>query len=244
MKEKTDSRKLFLMYMIPCLVVFANIVASKVTLIFGYPIAASIFIYPFAFLCVTLITHLYGTKDGMQSIILALFCQVIFYGLSILVCNLPTEEGALINANALRTILTPEVLDGLYYPSVKILIGSLVGFTLGEIFNVYLYDATVHYTNKYLSAFVSIFASLIVDALIFVSVSKLGTTADTSVFNATIIQIVARLIFSIILLGIFALVTHNESANEVKTPKIVIEKVAKTKAKTTTKKKTTTNKKK
>ena len=250
MEEKTDLRKLFLMYMVPCLLILANIVASKVTLVFGYPISCSIFIYPFTFLCVALITHFYGTKEGLRSIVLALFCQIVFYVLSILVCNLPTDENSLVNANALKVILAPQTFNNLCYPSVKMMIGVLLAFTLAQIFNVYLYDAANYYAMKYFSAFMSILTSLILDALIFVSITKIGTNANTNLFNAIIIQIIARFIFTIIALGIFYLVTYSKKKNikrtikKNKVPRIVIEKVSKPKTKTTTKKRTQTKKKK
>ncbi len=209
-----DSRKLFFMGLLTALLIFSNIVAAKITVVAKLPLPCSVFIYPFTFLCVAIITHLYGAKDGMKSIAFALITQIIFFGFSILVANVPNQVDTLAEANSIQAILAPEVTNGIYHPGFKLMIGAIVSFGVSQLINVGLYTFAKKYTFKAVSSALSILIALLIDAVIFVAITGIGNISGNTIGITLINQFVARVILTIVSVIIFCIFTIGDKKKE------------------------------
>lgn len=208
-----DSRKMFFMGLLACLFVFSNIVSAKVTVIAKLPLPCSIFVYPFMFLCVAIITHLYGAKDGRKSIYFTLITQVVFFGFSILVSNMPNQVDTLAQANSIQAALAPNITNGFYHPAFSLMIGSLIAFTISQMINVGLYSYAKKYTYKSVSSALSILISTIVYAVIFVIATNLNGTASNTLVLKLINQFVASVITTVISVILFSIFTIGDKKN-------------------------------
>lgn len=190
-----DSRKLFFSTLLGVLLVVSNIVAVKMTVIAKLPLSCSIFIYPFTFLCTALIADLYGNKDARKSVLFAVIIQIIVLLVYTIAVNVPNQIDTIDKANALQRVLTPFASNGRYYPDLRIIIASLVAFSLGQLVNISLYSFSKKNTFKLIAVALSVIIAMIVDTSIYVLISQAGVIAN----NELIIQLVNRFVVNVVL---------------------------------------------
>jgi len=211
-----DSRKMFFMGLLSALLIFSNIVAVKITVVAKLPLSCNVFVYPFTFLCVAIITHLYGAKDGMKSVAFALISQIIFFGFSMLIVNVPNQVDTLAEANSIQAILAPDVTNGIYHPNIKLMIGSTLAFGISQLINIGLYTFSKKYTFKAVSASLSILLASIIDAVLFVVITEIGIIGGNTVVITLLNQFITRVILTVISVIIFCLFTINIKKEEKK----------------------------
>ncbi len=198
-----DTKKIFLTSLLSILFIFSNVVASKITLIAKLPVSSSVFIYALTFLCVLLIIHSYGYKEGVKSICIALFCQCICFCLSIIICNIPNGSPTIATSRALQTILAPEKTNNIYHPAFSLMFGSLLSFFFSQIINASLYEIFNKYTMNILAASLSMLISLILDAALFTLITNIGVINTMTIAEAIMNQFIIRVFISIILTILF-----------------------------------------
>lgn len=240
-----DNKKVFLTTIVAILLVFSNVISANITSILGSPITCSIFIYPITFLGILLLTSFYGKEEGHRGIIISLIAQIIIFALSTLICNLPSTTESLEISNDLKIILAPDVTNGFYHPSINLMIGTLLSFVIAQLVSVHLYSYLKKTTDKSISAFFALLSGLVIDAIIFILFTTLGTNTQTSLSSAITTQIVIRIIIAAILTLIFYVATLNaKKEKEHENEKITKEeKNTKATEKQETPKKSTTAKK-
>lgn len=202
---------MFFMGLLSALLIFSNIVAAKITVVANLPLSCNVFVYPFTFLCVAIITHLYGVKDGIKSVSFALIIQILFFGLSMLIANVPNQVDTIIEANSIQATLAPDVTNGFYHPSFKLMFGSLLSFAVSQMINIGLYAFSKKYTFKAISASLSILLASVIDAVIFIIIT--GTVGSNSIALTLVNQFVARVITTVISVIILCIFTIGDKKN-------------------------------
>ena len=211
-----DNRKMLFTALLSMLFVLSNIVAFKVTVIAKLPIPCNVFVYPFMFLCVAIITYLYGAKDGRKSIYFALIAQVIFYVMSIIIVNLPNQVDTIVNANYIQATLASDISNGIYYPSIKLMLGSLIAFVISQMINVGLMAFSKKYTFKGVAAALSMLFSTIVFAIMYTIITGVGNVGNPialRLINQFVVCVVIAVI-SVILFCIFTIGKAKEEKNK------------------------------
>ena len=214
----TDKRKVFFTALLTTLLIISNITVSKMTVIANLPLPCSIFTYPFTFLCVAVIAHLYGSSEAMKSVGYAICCQILVFIVCIVVANVPNQVDTIMQANALQQLLAPDVTNGIYHPNVFVMLGTIVSFVISQLINIGLYSASKKHTFKAVSSSLSILFAYIIDAVIFSVIMSIGVATNNlslTIVNKFIVGVVTTAI-SVILFCIF---TIGDKKEKVKTAK-------------------------
>lgn len=201
-----DKRKIFFTSLLTILLIFSNIVVSKITVVANLPLSCSIFIYPFTFLCITIIADLYGAKEAMKSVAYAIICQILVFILCTVIANLPNQVDTLMQANALQSLLAPELTNGIYHPNFTIMIGTLLSFGISQLINIGLYTLAKKYTFKVVSSALAILFAFVIDTVLFNVIKSIGVTNNN--FTLTIInQFVVGVVITVISVILFCIFT-------------------------------------
>lgn len=193
-----DGRKLFFTTLLTVLLIVSNIVAIKMTVVAKLPISCSAFMYPFTFLCTSIIAELHGNNEARKSVLFALIIQIIVLLIYVFIANLPNQIDTIDKANALQKVLTPFGSNGKYYPELRTIISSLLAFTLGQLVNIGLYSFARKNTFKIIAVALSVVIAMIVDTCIYVLVSQVGLIPN----NELILLLVNRLIVNVVIASI------------------------------------------
>lgn len=213
-----DGRKMFFSALLGVLLVISNIVAIKMTVVAKLPLSCSIFVYPFTFLCTSVITELYGSKDARKSVFFALLIQVIVLIAYIAVINVPNQIDTIEQANSLQRILTPFGANGNYYPELRPIIASLVAFVISQLINIVVYTFSKKYTFKLIAVALSVIIAMIVDTSLYVFISQAGLLAGNELILALINRFVANVVASVVVIILFMIFSIKKK--EVKEVKI------------------------
>ncbi len=205
-----DSKKMFLTGLLCTLLLLANVVAAKITVIAKLSLSCSIFVYPFTFLCVALITHFYGAKEGIKSVLFTVIFQIFFYGMGMLICNLPVETSSLFQSNALQTVLAPELTQKLFHPNYMVAFGSIFAFTVSQMMNIGMITLAKKYTDKTIAATFAMLLSLLLDAVIYTCISQIGITETLSITTILLNQFIARVMITILSGILFYIFTYSK----------------------------------
>lgn len=189
-----DSRKMFFSGLLAVLLVIANIVAVKMTVVAKLPLSCSIFVYPFTFLCTAVIAELYGNKDARKSVFFAIIIQILILIVYIVVTNVPNQIDTIDQANALQRILASVGLNGKFYPDIRPIIASIISFTLGQLVNISLYSFARKNTFKLIAVALSVILAMIVDTTIYVLIAQFNVIPS----NELIIQLVNRFVVDVV----------------------------------------------
>ncbi len=208
-----DSKKLFLMSMLSTLLIFSNIIASKTITIFSLPVSCSIFVYLFTFLCIALLNHYYGKEESFKCLGIAIICQIIFFIISIFVCNLKGLAESQMISKALQVLLAPESSMGFFHPSFKLMIGTILAFGISQGINIVLYNFLRKYLFKVLAVALAIMSSVIVDAIIFIFTTKIGAV-NGNIINTLVGQFSTRIFMTILLVLLFSIFTLKKEEKE------------------------------
>jgi len=198
-----DSKKIFFSTLLGVLLVISNIVAIKLTVIAKLPLSCSVLIYPFTFLCTSLIAELYGNKDARKSVLFAVFIQIIVLIAYIAVVNVPNQIDTISEANALQKVLTPFGANGKYYPEIRPIIASLIVFVFGQLVNIGIYSFSRKYTFKIIAVALSVVIAMIVDTTLYVLISQVGMLAGNELILQLINRFVANIVAAVIVIILF-----------------------------------------
>jgi len=215
-----DGRKIFFSILLGVLLIISNIVAIKVTVIAKLPLSCSVFIYPFTFLCTSIIAELYGGKEARKSVLYAIIVQVIVLVAYIIVANVPNQINTIENANALQKVLTPYGFNGDYYPNLRPIIASLVGFVLGQIVNIGLYSFAKKNTFKFIAVALSVIIGMIVDTSLYVLISQMGVIAGNELILQLINRFVVNVVASVAIIILFMIFSIKKKEETKKTKKV------------------------
>lgn len=213
-----EKRKIFFTGLLVILLIFSNIIVTKITVVAGLPLSCNFLAYPLTFLCVVILTDLYGAKSAITCVISAVIIQVIVLILSMIVVNLPNQITTIAEANALQLIFTPEISNGIYYPNIKIILVSLLAFIVSQLINIGLFTVAKRNTFRWVSCGLSILVAIIVDTLIFIPLSGIGVEGIPNglrIVNQFIIGVAAMFI-SIPLFSLLTINTKTKKDNQKK----------------------------
>ncbi len=208
-----DTKKMILVGMLCAFYVLSLVVAAKMTVFFHLAISCNIFIYPFTFLFVLLITHFYGYKTGIVSVFLALFSGILFFLFSMLVCNLPIQVDSLFQANALQTVLAPEMTNHFYHPAISFMIGSLLSFGISQLLMIFLYSFLQKKVLVFVSVPLTLLVSLLVDLVFFLFITKMGVVGDMTLGMVLMNQFIVRVFLSFIFTFLFVLLSMQKKSS-------------------------------
>lgn len=198
-----DGRKMFFSTLLGVLLVISNIVALKITVIAGLPLSCSVFIYPLTFLCTMVIAELYGNKEARKSVLFALIIQIVILIAYIAVVNVPNQVNTIHEANALQRILTPFGSNGMYYPELRTMLASLVGFVLSQLAAISLYSFARKNTFKIIAAALSIILALVINTSLYVLISQVGIIDNNQLILQLINNFVANVVAAIVVVILF-----------------------------------------
>jgi len=200
-----DTRKILFVSLLTALLVFSNIVAIKMTVVAKLPLPCNLFIYPFTFLCVAVISELYGSKSAVKSVVFAVLVQIIISIVGTIIVNLPNQVSTLVEANALQQILAPELSNGMYMPNMKMLIGIIISFVSSQLINIGIYTFIKKLTFKPIACALAILIAIIVDTIIYVPISTFGVEGinlTLRILNQFVVGVIITFI-SVVLFSIF-----------------------------------------
>lgn len=201
-----DTRKIFFISLLTALLIFSNIVAVKITVVAKLPLPCSIFVFPFTFLCVAVISELYGSKSAVKSVCFALLSQIIISIVGTIIVNLPNQVTTVVEANALQQILAPEYNNGIFMPNMKILLGTIVGFITSQMINIGVYTFSKKLTFKPIACALSILISIMVHTIIYLPISSIGA-GDVNITLQILNQFVVGVIITFISVILFSIFT-------------------------------------
>lgn len=212
-----DGRKLFFTTLLTVLLIVSNIIAIKMTVVAKLPLSCSVFVYPFTFLCTSIIAELHGNHEARKSVLFALIIQIIVLLIYIFIANLPNQIDTIDKANALQKVLTPFSSNGKYYPELRQVISSLLAFTLGQLVNISLYSFAKKNTFKIIAVALAVVIAMIVDTSAYVLVSQVGLIPNNELIILLINRFVVNVVVSAIIITLFMLFTiKKEEKIEVK----------------------------
>ncbi|MBQ7140019.1 MAG: VUT family protein [Bacilli bacterium] len=210
-----DTRKILFVSLLTALLIFSNIVAIKMTVVAKLPLPCSIFIYPFTFLCVAVISDLYGTQTAIKSVCFAVLAQVLLTIVGTIIVNLDNQVSTLVEANALQQILAPIEQNGIYMPNVKVLFASILGFSVSQLVNIGIYTFVKNLTFRPIACALSILIAIMIDTIIYVPISTIGT-ADVNLTLTILNKFVVGVIITFISVVLFSIFTIGKKEPEKK----------------------------
>lgn len=169
------------------LLFISNLMATKLTSIFGMILPAAVIAYPFCFMAGDVLTEVWGYKKAKQVIWLGFAMNallVIWTNIGIYMPYPNFWEGQ-------------EAYAAIFGAIPRITIGSFVGYIFGELSNSYALEKIKHYTGeKYL--FIRTIGSSIIgqilDTIFFFSIAFYGTMPN----EALIIMMLTQYLFKLL----------------------------------------------
>jgi len=209
-KEKISFLQLILTVLFVSSLLISNVITSKQVLLpFDIVMTGAVFIFPITYILSDLFSEIYGYKYSRRTCYLAfamnLFMVVVFQ----LVIE-TTPPAFWNNQQAFETVLgnTPRVL-----------FASLTAFVIGDLINDKVFKKLKDKHPKdhkgfAFRAILSSFCGELVDSLIFLPIAFIGLMPVTSLIEMTIMQVLIKTGYEIIILPITKLIVKKVSAYE------------------------------
>jgi len=215
-----DGRKIFFGGLLAALLIIANIVSAKVTVIAQLPLSCSIFVYPFTFLCTAIITELYGAKEARKAVYSAMGIQLLMLIAYIVVINVPNQVDTILEANALQSILASVTSGETYLPDLRIIFASLIGFGVAQIVNIGLYSFARKNTFKIISVALAALLAMIVDTVLYLLIAEVGVLVADELILQMVYRFVVNVVATVIIIPLFMLFSiKKEEKKETRTTK-------------------------
>ena len=148
----------------------SNVMAVKIISIFGYfYFDAGTITFPFAYMLGDVLTEIWGYRTARKVIWMTFICNVVMVICTQIGVWLPSPDYLDVTATSYNTIFT-------YVP--RIVIGSLMGFLLGELSNAWLMERIKKLTNGrrlWVRTIGSSVVGYLFDTLPFVLIAFVGT---------------------------------------------------------------------
>ncbi|PIT86529.1 MAG: transporter [Candidatus Magasanikbacteria bacterium CG10_big_fil_rev_8_21_14_0_10_43_6] len=152
----------------------ANLLGSKITILFGIAVSVGIFSYPLTFLITDAVGEVYGKQKAKQIVWAALIAQVLVLLLTYISIKLPAAERYTFNEEYVT------VFSG----SIRMIIASLIAFVVSQTYDIWAFDWWKKKTKgKYLwlRNNASTMVSQIIDTLLFMFIAFYGITEKFTV---------------------------------------------------------------
>ena len=166
----------------------SNVMAVKVISLFGYfYFDAGTITFPFAYMLGDVLTEVWGYRTARKVIWMTFTCNIIMVICTQVGVWLPSPDYLDVTASSYNTIFT-------YVP--RIVIGSLVGFLLGELSNAWLMERIKKVTggrHLWVRTIGSSAVAYIFDSLPFVLIAFAGVVSGHDLFMMVIFQYFSKL---------------------------------------------------
>ena len=171
----------------------SNVMAVKVISLFGYfYFDAGTITFPFAYMLGDVLTEIWGYRTARKVIWMTFVCNIIMVLCTQVGVWLPSPDYLDATAGAYNTIFT-------YVP--RIVIGSLVGFLLGELSNAWLMERIKKLTNGrrlWVRTIGSSAVAYLFDSLPFVLIAFTGTLTTEDLMLMIALQYLMKLCIEVL----------------------------------------------
>ena len=172
----------------------SNVMAVKVIDLFGlFYFDAGTITFPFAYMLGDVLTELWGYRTAKRVIWMTLFCNILMVICTQIGVWLPSPDYLAETATAYNHIFT-------YVP--RIVLGSLVGFLLGELSNAWIMERIKQKTKGkrlWVRTIGSSMVAYLFDSLPFVLIGFLGTVSTHDLLLMILFQYGAKLLIEAVL---------------------------------------------
>lgn len=172
----------------------SNVMAVKVIDLFGlFYFDAGTITFPFAYMLGDVLTELWGYRMAKRVIWMTLFCNILMVICTQIGVWLPSPDYLAETASAYNHIFT-------YVP--RIVLGSLVGFLLGELSNAWVMERIKQKTKGkrlWVRTIGSSMVAYLFDSLPFVLIGFLGTVSTHDLVMMILFQYGAKLLIEAVL---------------------------------------------
>ena len=172
----------------------SNVMAVKVIDLFGlFYFDAGTITFPFAYMLGDVLTELWGYRTAKRVIWMTLFCNILMVICTQIGVWLPSPDYLAETATAYNHIFT-------YVP--RIVLGSLVGFLLGELSNAWIMERIKEKTKGkrlWVRTIGSSMVAYLFDSLPFVLIGFLGTVSTHDLLLMILFQYGAKLLIEAVL---------------------------------------------
>ena len=172
----------------------SNVMAVKVIDLFGlFYFDAGTITFPFAYMLGDVLTELWGYRTAKRVIWMTLICNILMVICTQIGVWLPSPDYLAETATAYNHIFT-------YVP--RIVLGSLVGFLLGELSNAWIMDRIKQKTKGrrlWVRTIGSSMVAYLFDSLPFVLIGFLGTVSTHDLLLMILFQYGAKLLIEAVL---------------------------------------------
>ena len=172
----------------------SNVMAVKVIDLFGlFYFDAGTITFPFAYMLGDVLTELWGYRTAKRVIWMTLFCNILMVICTQIGVWLPSPDYLAETASAYNHIFT-------YVP--RIVLGSLVGFLLGELSNAWIMERIKQKTKGrrlWVRTIGSSMVAYLFDSLPFVLIGFLGTVSTHDLVMMILFQYGAKLLIEAVL---------------------------------------------
>ncbi len=152
----------------------ANLLGSKITVLFGIAVSVGIFAYPLTFLITDAISEVYGKKKTKQVVYSALIAQVLVLFLVYISIKLPAADRYHLNEEYVK------VFSG----SLRMIIASLIAFIISQLHDIWAFEFWKRKTKGrylWLRNNLSTFGSQAIDTLLFMFIAFYGVSPKFTV---------------------------------------------------------------
>tara|TARA_Y100000310_G_scaffold308996_1_gene352658 strand:+ start:14629 stop:15255 length:627 start_codon:yes stop_codon:yes gene_type:complete len=171
---KSHDKVLILLAVFITALVCANLLGSKITVIFGITVSVGIFAYPLTFLMTDAVEEVFGrekTKLFVYSGLIALLLTLLL----VFIGKAMPPAGFYKNNDAYITVFSN---------SIRIIIASIIGFVVSQFHDIWAFNFIKRKTHGkflWLRNNVSTIMSQFIDTVIFTFIAFYGVTADYNV---------------------------------------------------------------
>ena len=171
----------------------SNVMAVKVVSLFGFLyFDAGTITFPMAYMLGDVLTEIWGYRTSRKVIILTLFCNILMVVCTRIGVAMPSPDYLAETATAYDAVFD-------YVP--RIVLGSLVGFLLGELSNAWCMERLKKATqgrHLWLRTIGSSMVGYLFDSLPFVLIAFAGTVTTHDLVSMIVLQYVLKLAIEVI----------------------------------------------
>jgi len=145
----------------------ANLLGSKVTVLFGVAVSVGIFAYPLTFMMTDAIAEVYGKKKAKQLVWAALIAQVLVLVLTWISVKLPAAERYTFNEQYIT----------IFSNSLRMMIASLIAFIVSQTHDIWAFEFWKNKTHGkalWIRNNASTIVSQAIDTLLFMFIAFYG----------------------------------------------------------------------
>lgn len=186
MKNKIEYKLVLLSGFFILSLIICNLLATRFVYFAGYTLTAGMIIYPFTFMAGDVLTEVWGYKITRKIILYGFFAQLLISVFTIAAVFLPYPP----------YIGESTAFKEIFLMTPRIMIGSFVGYLLGELVNSYIMDKMKYSINSplYFRTILSSVFGQILDSGAFFMIAFYGLIP----FNDLLKMIVVQYLFKVL----------------------------------------------